>query len=98
MITTSIMVWGQHFTEALLKTRLAEESRARQIARIHLLTVGVVVTIAGMVPSWPWLVVAGALLVAAALLWYAVALGMQVRAALAPCFEFTVKAYIAPPA
>ena len=46
LITTSIMVWGQHFTEALLKTRLGEESRPRQLARIRLLTLGVVVTIA----------------------------------------------------
>ncbi|MGO1286017.1 MAG: multicopper oxidase domain-containing protein, partial [Brachybacterium sp.] len=94
LITTSIMVWGQHFTEALLKTRLGEESRPRQLARIRLLTAGVVVTILGMLPSWPWVVVLGALLVSAALVWYAAALGAQVKAALAPRFEFTVKAYI----
>jgi nitrite reductase (NO-forming) len=95
LITTSIMVWGQHFTEALLKTRLGEQSRRRQLARIYLLTAGIVVTIAGILPSWPWLVVAGALMVSAALVWYAAALGAQVKAALAPRFEFTVKAYIA---
>src|SRR5699024_7648696 len=39
--------------------------------------------------------VLGALMVSAALVWYAAALGVQVRAALAPRFEFTVKAYIA---
>ena len=95
LITTSIMVWGQHFTEALLKTRLGEQSRRRQLARIYLLTAGIVVTIAGILPSWPWLVVVGALMVSAALVWYAAALGAQVKAALAPRFEFTVKAYIA---
>ena len=95
LITTSIMVWGQHFTEALLKTRLGEQSRRRQLARIYLLTSGIVVTIAGILPSWPWLVVVGALMVSAALVWYAAALGAQVKAALAPRFEFTVKAYIA---
>ena len=94
LITTSIMVWGQHFTEALLKTRLGEESRPRQLARIRLLTGGVVVTILGMLPSWPWVVVLGALMVSAALVWYAAALSAQVKAALAPRFEFTVKAYI----
>ena len=95
LITTSIMVWGQHFAEALLKTRLGEESRPRQVRRIHLLNAGVLVTILGMLPSWPWVVVAGALMVSAALVWYAAALGGQVRAALAPRFEFTVRAYIA---
>ena len=48
LITTSIMVWGQHFAEALLKTRLGEESRPRQLARLRLLTAGVVATIAGI--------------------------------------------------
>ena len=95
LITTSIMVWGQHFTEALLKTRLGDETRARQVTRIRLLTAGIVVTIAGMLPSWPWLVLLGALMVSAALVWYAIALGLQVKAALAPRFVFTVKAYIA---
>ena len=86
LITTSIMVWGQHFTEALLKTRLGEKSRRRQLALIYLLTAGIVVTIAGILPSWPWLVVVGALMVSAALVWYAAALGAQVKAALAPRF------------
>ena len=95
LITTSIMVWGQHFAEALLKTRLGEESRPRQVRRIQLLSAGVLVTILGMLPAWPWVVVLGALMVSAALVWYAAALGVQVRAALAPRFEFTVKAYIA---
>ncbi len=94
LITTSIMVWGQHVAEALLKTRLAEEARSRQVARIRLLTLGVVVTCAGMLPSWPWLVVVGALLVSAAMVWYAAALGAQVQAALAPRFGFTVRAYV----
>src|SRR5699024_3435862 len=92
---TSVMVWGQHFAEALLKPRLGEESRPRQVRRIQLLSAGVLVTILGMLPSWPWVVVLGALMVSAALVWYAAALGVQVRAALAPRFEFTVKAYIA---
>lgn len=94
LITTSIMVWGQHFTEALLKTRMAAESRARQVARSYLLTTGVVVTIAGMLPGWPWLVLLGAVMVSATLVWYAASLGLQVKAAIAPRFEFTVKAYI----
>ncbi|MBB5832180.1 multicopper oxidase domain-containing protein [Brachybacterium aquaticum] len=95
LVTTSIMVWGQHFTEALLRTRLAEESRPRQVLRIRLLTTGVLVTIAGMLPSWPWLVVAGSLLVSGAMLWYAAALGAQVRAALPARFGVTVNGYIA---
>ncbi|AXK44476.1 multicopper oxidase domain-containing protein [Brachybacterium saurashtrense] len=95
IITTSILVWGQHVTEALLKVRLGEEARTRQLQRIRLLTAGIVVTIAGMLPSWPWLVVLGALMVSSALVWYAAALGAQLRAAIAARFRFTVTAYIA---
>ncbi|WP_347271974.1 multicopper oxidase domain-containing protein [Brachybacterium equifaecis] len=93
LVTTSIMVWGQHFAEALLKTRLGEETRARQVRRIQLLTAGIVVTCTGMVGSWPWIASAGALLVSAAMLWYALALGAQIRVALAPRFAFVVRAY-----
>ena len=64
------------------------------MVRIWLLTAGLAVTILGMLPSWPWVVVLGALIVSAALVWYAAALGAQVRAALAPRFEFTVRAYV----
>src|SRR5699024_12569781 len=84
----------QPFVEALLKTRLALESCSRQVGRSRVLQLGVVLAIAGMVPSWPWIVVVGALLVSAALVWYALALGAQIRAALAPRYEFTVRAYI----
>lgn len=93
LVTTSILVWGQHFTEALLKTRLAEESRPAQVRRIRLLTAGIVVTSAGMVLSQPWIALAGAALVSAAVLWYAVALGAQIRATLAPRFGVVVRAY-----
>src|SRR5699024_8359555 len=95
LMTTSIMEWGQHFAAALQKTRLGEESRPRQVRRIQLVSAGVLVTIVVRLTAWPWAVVLGVLLVAAALVWYAAALGVQVRAALAPGFEFTVKAYIA---
>src|SRR5690606_14628076 len=94
LTTTSTLVGGLHFTEALLKVRLDEETRKRQLRRIHLLAAGILVTIAGMLPAWPWLVVLGALMVSAALVWYAMALGAQVKAAIAPRFRFTVTAYI----
>lgn len=93
LVTTSILVWGQHFTEALLKTRLGPESRPQQVWRIRLLTIGVLATIAGMLPTWPWLVAAGALAVAATLVWYALSLGSQLRAALAPRFAVVVRTY-----
>ncbi|MFC0675854.1 multicopper oxidase domain-containing protein [Brachybacterium hainanense] len=94
LVTTSIMIWGQHFTEALLKTRLGEESRPRQVLRIRLLTGGIVTVCAGMLLDAPWVVVGGTVLVGAMLLWYAQALGAQLRAAIAPRFAVVVRSYL----
>lgn len=94
LVTTSIMVWGQHFTEALLKTRLGEESRPMQVRRIWALTAAIVVTMIGMVASLPWVAVTGALGVSAVILWYAASLGAQIKAALAPRFAFVVRSYL----
>lgn len=94
LVTTSILVWGQHFTEALLKTRLGEESRPTQVRRIQILTASTVVTMIGMVATWPWVTVVGALGVSAVMIWYAYALGTQIKAALAPRFAFVVRSYL----
>ena len=94
LITTSIMVWGPAFHRALLKTRLGEESRPRQARPPPPADPGrdgddprhaAFLAVGGGCWSPHGLRRAG--LVRAAL-------GAQVRAALAPRFEFTVKAYI----
>jgi nitrite reductase (NO-forming) len=94
LITTSIMVWGQHFTEALLKTRLGPESRPAQLHRIRLLTAGTVVTCVGMVGQWPWVATVGAAAIGGAMVWYAFALGQQLRHALAPRLASVVRTYM----
>lgn len=94
LVTTSIMIWGQHFAEALLKTRLADQTRSSQVARIWGLTASIVLTMAGMLAALPLLTVLGAVGVSAMILWYAFALGAQLKAALAPRFAFVVRAYL----
>lgn len=94
LVTTSIMIWGQHFAEALLKTRLAEQTRSSQVARIWGLTASIVLTMAGMLAALPLLTVLGAVGVSAMILWYAFALGAQLKAALSPRFAFVVRAYL----
>ncbi|WP_250258804.1 multicopper oxidase domain-containing protein [Dermabacter sp. Marseille-Q3180] len=94
LVTTSIMIWGQHFTEALLKTRLGEETRPKQVARIWALTASIIIAMAGMLANLPLLTVLGAIGVSAMILWYAFALGAQLKAALAPRFAFVVRAYL----
>ncbi|MCS6711334.1 multicopper oxidase domain-containing protein [Brachybacterium sp. EF45031] len=94
LLTTSIMVWGQHFAEALLKTRLGPETRDRQVLRIRILTVSIVLTCIGIVGSWPFVVVVGAVGVSAMILWFALSLISQLRSALAPRYAFTIRAYV----
>lgn len=94
LVTTSIMIWGQHFAEALLKTRLGPETRPTQVRRIWLLTAGVVVASVGIIGAWPVVVLIGALTISAAMLWYAWALAAQIRASIAPRYGATVRAYV----
>lgn len=94
LVTTSIMIWGQHFAEALLKTRLGPETRPTQVRRIWLLTAGVVVASVGIIGAWPVVVLIGALTISAAMLWYAWALAAQIRASIAPRYGATVRACV----
>ncbi|MGK2309872.1 multicopper oxidase domain-containing protein [Cutibacterium sp. V947] len=93
--TTSIMVWGQYFTEAILHNSLTDTDRRRQVLRIRLLTVGIIVTCMGMVATWPWVTVGGAVVVGCVLTWYAFALARQVGHALPGRFASTVWFYCA---
>ena len=62
LITNSILVWGQHFTETLLHRRPPDSARAIQVRRIMVLNGGIVVLVAGMIAAFPAAVIAGAAL------------------------------------
>ena len=98
LVTNSILVWGQHFTETLLHRRPDEGSRTVQVRRIHLLNAGIVVLVAGMVgagsiPMASVAVVAGATVVGGAVAWYVVDLVRQIRAAAPSRFRPIVRYY-----
>lgn len=95
MVTNSILVWGQHFADALLRTNTPDAQRQQQVWRIRVLNLGIVVTCVGMVGQWPWVTVAGASNVGVALCWYALALLHQLRRALPARFGSTVGFYAA---
>ncbi|MFF0989881.1 multicopper oxidase domain-containing protein [Kocuria nitroreducens] len=94
LVTNSIMVWSQHFSESLLKNRLPDDARGRQLARIRLLNAGIVVLIAGLLSTWYWLIVLAAALIGSALAWHGTALLGQLRTALPSRFAVTVKFYV----
>ncbi|MCT2272963.1 multicopper oxidase domain-containing protein [Dietzia cinnamea] len=93
LLTNSIFVWGQHFTETLLHQRPAEESRAVQVRRIMVLNAGIVALVAGMIGAWPIAIVAGATVVGGAVAWYVVDLVRQIRAAAPTRFRPIVRYY-----
>ncbi|HET9498631.1 MAG TPA: multicopper oxidase domain-containing protein [Marmoricola sp.] len=93
--THSILVWSQHFTDALLHAAPTPAALRARTARLGLLNAGVVVVIAGVLPDhWP-VVAVGATAVAGAIGWHAVSLVLQLRRALGSRFAVTVRYYVA---
>lgn len=95
LITNSILVWSQHFTEALLKHKLPDSARPVQLARIYILNASMVVLMVGVVFSLYPLTVLGSVGVGAVVTWHGVALLQQMRTALPARFGVTIRYYIA---
>ena len=100
LITNSILIWSQHFTEALMKIKIPDEARGVQVTRIFTLNAGIVVLMLGMVfqeqlPTLYILTLAGASVVGAMVTWHGVALLKQVKQALPSRFGATIRFYIA---
>lgn len=93
--TNSILVWSRHFTERLLKINVPEEARRIQLARIHLLNGGIVVTIVGKLGDWWPVTTAGATIVGLAVAWHAVSLGRDLVAGRDRPFAIAVAHYVA---
>ena len=49
LITNSILIWSQHFTEALMKIKIPDSARGIQVTRIFALNGGIVLLMAGMI-------------------------------------------------
>ena len=52
LVTNSVLVWSQHFTDSLLKNRVPDDARGRQLARIGLLNAGTVLLVVGILTGW----------------------------------------------
>ncbi|MCT1458212.1 multicopper oxidase domain-containing protein [Aestuariimicrobium sp. p3-SID1156] len=95
VVTNSILIWSQHFADSLLHARRTDSSHSKQVMRMRLLNLGIVVTSAGMVGEWPWVTTVGATVVGLALLWHAASLANQSKAALPARFGHVVRWYLA---
>ena len=99
LITNSILIWSQHFTEALMKIKIPDEQRKVQVGRIFTLNAGIVLLMIGMVgqlsvPGLYAATVVGALVVGAMVAWHGIYLMGQVRRALPSRFGVTIRFYI----
>jgi nitrite reductase (NO-forming) len=94
-VSHSILVWSQHFADALLHTAPTVGDGRRRRLRLALLNGGVGVVVAGVLTD-AWQVTAvGATAVAGAVGWHGVGLVRQMRRALPARFGTTVRYYVA---
>lgn len=93
-ITNAIVVWGAHFTAAILRTP-APATRRAEATRLAVLNAGVLAVLASGSIGPPWLGVAGAAAVFAAITAHLTALASRLRRALPARFAVTVHYYLA---
>ncbi len=93
-LTHSILVWSTHFTQALLKTDTALDSRRQQSRRLALLAAGTACVLIGVPTTWWPLTLLGATLVVAAVTWHAVQLVRRLARALPGRFRVTIRYYL----
>ncbi|MEX5296438.1 multicopper oxidase domain-containing protein [Kocuria sp. CPCC 205268] len=94
LVTNSVLVWSQHFTDSLLKNRVPDDARARQLIRIGLLNAGTVLLVLGLLTDWYGLVLVASTAVGTAVAWHGAALLRQLRTALPSRFAVAVRYYV----
>lgn len=94
-LTHAALVWSTHFAQALLKTNPSLDDRRRQSWRLATVFAGVVLVLVGVTLERWAVAVAGAVLVADAVAWHAVALWRRARASIAGRFRVVVRYYLA---
>jgi len=94
-LSHAIIVWSSHFSQALLKNGPRLDDRRIQNRRLILLFAGTAASLVGVPTAQWWLVVAGATLISAAVIWHGVQLIRRLRVALPGRFRVTIRYYLA---
>jgi nitrite reductase (NO-forming) len=94
-VTHSILVWSQHFADALLHSAPSSAACRNRSVRLLLCNGGAVLVIMAVVAGQWRLAAAGACAVALAVAWHSASLFVQLRRALGSRFACTVRYYVA---
>ncbi|MDU0479722.1 multicopper oxidase domain-containing protein [Staphylococcus chromogenes] len=79
VITNSILLWSQHFTEKWMRSQPSERSRKLFVGKIYILNAAILVTLAGKILALPAVLAVGAASISAVLVWHAMRIGTQVK-------------------
>ena len=94
-ITHAILVWSQHFSFALTRSRQSTRDRTQQNARLLAANGGIALVLVGVpLAVWP-LTVAGAALLSGAVVWHGIDLWRRLRGALPGQFTKSLRYYVA---
>jgi nitrite reductase (NO-forming) len=94
-LSHSILVWSFYFAQAILRVPVDETATGHQNARVMLMFAGTLAVLIGYPAQWWWFVLAGATLVAVAVLWHGITLWRLLRRALTARFRITIRYYLA---
>lgn len=91
--STAILIWSQHFADAVLRSGSATVSRSL-VVRVAIFTVGAVLVATGRVGQILEMLIAGSVVLIVAGVWHSISLGVQVRTALPAGFAVLVRFYV----
>ncbi len=94
-LTHAILVWSAHFAQALLRSVPKPNDHVLIDLRLWLHAAGSTAVFVGVPTAMWWLVVVGATSVTVAVVWHAVVLVKDMRAALPGRFRITLRYYLA---
>lgn len=94
-LTNAILVWSNHFADAVLRDSASKGGSAGQVVRLLLANAGIVLVVAGMMSDAMTLVLVGGIIVGAAVIWHGIVLAVRMRRALPSRFKPMVRYYLA---
>lgn len=94
-VTNAIFVWSSHFADTLLRSPIRKGVQRQLAPRLVLLNAGAVAVVVGVVTARWIVILVGAALIAAAVLWHGITFAVALHRAPPARFGTTVRYYLA---